>query len=278
MRAKHDFDLSRATKMPINPRNSKEHRPPFQGSRCMPTMSESRQTPSATSSRLIRRRFNLSVRALVLCPPLAAATLAFVLWQNPDSFASQGSVVASLIGAGLVWAALTLMVTSTVIRAAKPLLAIRSAMASIGRGETCTDALRISEQFGPEAIAWNKHLADVDAARRLDRASMVEEALATSKPGAQALEQACGALWIGCVVLDASRRIVFCNSAASRLLRAPSSQTIGKTADAVIQDPAALDIIRQADASAGRKRFTPFQEDAPSPPERLHVGSWAGSP
>jgi signal transduction histidine kinase len=222
----------------------------------MPTSSETRQAQPVTSSRLIRRRFNWSVRALVLCPPLAAIALAFVLWKSPSTDSSAGHVTTTLLGVGLVWTALTFVISSAVVRAAKPLLAIRAAMGSIARGETCIEALRISGRFGPEAEAWNNHLTQVDAARKRTHASIVAESLAAAKPGAEALEQACGALWIGCIVLDASRRVVFCNGAASRLLRAPATGVIGKPVDVLIQDMAALEIIRQADASPGRRRFT----------------------
>lgn len=233
----------------------------------------------------VRWRFNLTVRVLVVCPLVAGAGFVWALTRSPGSAPTGMQALAgSIAGWALVSAALTLAVVVAVIRAARPLLAIRGAMAAIARGETDTAALRVDERTGPEAEAWNKHLQEVDRSREAARATVIAQTIAASRPGADALEQACGALWLGCVVVDSRERVVFCNGAAGRLLRTSPQHAIGSPIDEIIDDPEALAMVREAGASSGRKRCKTKAGSGDDDAETVlrfsatRAGSDAGSP
>ena len=251
----------------------------------MPTHDAEKPARGPTHRRGARWRFNLTVRALVVCPLVAGAGFVWALTSSPGS-ASTG--MRAMTGSIEVWAlasaALTFVVVVAVIRGAKPLLAIRGAMAAIARGETDTAALRVDERTGPEAEAWNQHLGEVDRAREAARATVIAQTIAASRPGADALEQACAALWMGCVVVDSRGRVVFCNGAAGRLLRTSPQRAIGNPIEEIIEDPEALAVVREAEASSGRKRYRTKAKSGDDDAETVlrfsatRAGSDAGSP
>ena len=101
----------------------------------------------------------------------------------------------------------------------KALTAVGEALAAAGQGERSIEVLRVEGSFGPAATAWNAVLDERELLRR-----EAEAATALAKSGGSGsgidrdIRNACDALWLGLVMIDATMRITYANGAAGVLL------------------------------------------------------------
>lgn len=111
-----------------------------------------------------------------------------------------------------------LLVYRTLRRRLVPLDAVRSALVQLAQGERRPEVLRLSEQLGEEAAAWNELLSEREARQASSLRDRAGEALSGRAGRGGELGEACDALWYGLVILNDKGAIRYANGAASVFL------------------------------------------------------------
>jgi signal transduction histidine kinase len=131
-----------------------------------------------------------------------------------------------LIGAG--GAAVLWTIYRSMRRRVARLGVVCDAVLALGRGETSTEAVRLSPVYGEVAEAW---------ARVLEQRAAWEQGVATA-PAAEVSERrtsgsseglagAIDAMWQGILLVDRNLNVTYANGAAGLLLEAPRDQIVG---------------------------------------------------
>lgn len=101
-------------------------------------------------------------------------------------------------------------------------------------GEMPTAALRLAEDLGEEARAWNRLLDERDYLRQRDKLERAAEKLQASVNGGGDYAAAFDAVWLGLIVLDDSCNVRAINGAAAALLRVQKPDAVSKHVDVVV--------------------------------------------
>lgn len=142
--------------------------------------------------------------------------------------------------------------------------AIREALLAATQGETSAAALSVSDQFGPEAGAWNSILAEREQLRKELLSKRTSESLGARADTRTDLAYACDALWQGLVLLDDKLTVKYANGAAAVLLRAKREAMTGVQVSELIQDPQLLDAIKAVASGQVRRRTSLEIKRAPT--------------
>ena len=151
-------------------------------------------------------------------------------------------------------AGLTLILIVLLYRPAKsrvaPFALIREALLSVQRGETDPEALKVSDELGPEARVWNQLVDRQEQREQQQRLDHALESAACSQPGPGSFAVIGDALWQGIVLVDDDLRISYANGAAAVLLKSTREAMLNADAAELFDDDAlsALrDVIRGED-------------------------------
>lgn len=101
-------------------------------------------------------------------------------------------------------------------------------------GELPTAGLRLADDLGEEAKAWNRLLDERDYLRQRDKLERAAERLQATVSGGGDYAAAFDAVWLGLIVLDESCNVRAINGAAAALLRVQKPDAISKQVDAVV--------------------------------------------
>ncbi len=130
---------------------------------------------------------------------------------------------------------------------------IRESLLARLNGESSMDALTVSQNMGPEAVAWNQLLADVRNRRGTNVAERAKGVLGRKREGVSDLEQACDSLAVGLVIVDSSGKVRHANGAAANLLQVKRDELAGSELTAHVQDQTVRDAILTVSTSAGKR-------------------------
>lgn len=136
-----------------------------------------------------------------------------------DSWAAQWEMLAGLGAIGAASLVALLVVYRRLRGRLGALGAVRDALLLAAEGETCPDVLLVGEAMGPVGLAWNELVRDREALRERVEAEQAGEVLRSSGRSSGELRDACDALWLGFLVVDAECRVCYANGAASLFLQ-----------------------------------------------------------
>lgn len=135
------------------------------------------------------------------------------------------------------------------------------AVLALGRGETSTEAVRLSPEFGEVAEAWSRVLEQRAAWEVRESSQEVVQSTTTRRSGASGSENVSGAfdaMWQGIVLVDESMNVTYANGAAGLLLETPRDELVGNPAAGRFASPEIDEAIRVA-VSGGTRRRTSFE-------------------
>jgi signal transduction histidine kinase len=101
-------------------------------------------------------------------------------------------------------------------------------------GELPSAGLRLADDLGEEASAWNRLLDERDYLRQRDRLERAAERLQESVSGGGDYAAAFDAVWLGLIVLDESCGVRAINGAAAALLRVQKGEAVSKHVEALV--------------------------------------------
>jgi PAS domain S-box-containing protein len=183
-------------------------------------------------------------RALLIVEPEAG--LGHGQWWEAEA----GIGVIGALGMAALW-----VVYRTIRRRMGALGAIGEALAAAQAGETATAALRISESFGPSALAWNNLLEERERLRtQVPAASGAGEGPRRGQE--EVLFSACDAMWQGLLLVDDRMRVKYANGAAANFLGVKREGLIGAEAATRLGDRGVIDAVLSVASGTSRQRAT----------------------
>lgn len=135
-----------------------------------------------------------------------------------------------------------------------PYALIREALLAVERGEADPDALKVSDELGPEARVWN---GLVDRQERQDHQTLLDRALVSAssgQSGAGSFALIGDALWHGIVLVGADLRISYANGAAAVLLKSSREAMANADAAELFDDAEVASAIRDVTRGADSRR------------------------
>lgn len=190
------------------------------------------------------RLVNVPGRGTLVASVRPAPTPAPMAWELPTGVAAAGALGLSVL----------LLVYRRLRERLGVLAAVTEALWEASEGETRAEALRLSEDLGPEARAWNALLCERESLREQLAQGRVEAALESGVRGPGDLQEACDALWQGLVVLDEKLRVRYANGAAGVFLQTRREQLIGTDIGEVVGEPSLLEALRSVAEGETRRR------------------------
>jgi len=180
---------------------------------------------------------------IVVAAGVGTSSLIWVRWETVS------------IETALIWGAaaiVVLIVGRALRRRDRAGEAILSSVRAYARGTLATESLRVADDFGPLACAYNRLLDD--------RASMVTQALAGSLEAAgikdhlkpQQLQSVLDTLWHGVVIVAADGSVSLVNGAARVILGLDEHDDTSRTADDLADDHEVVSAIRRIASGQSR--------------------------
>lgn len=114
---------------------------------------------------------------------------------------------------------------------------VGSALAEVAKGERRASVLRLGEQLGPVAEAWNTLLEERDVQDRAIAQHQVLVAEMEAPGEVSGVVSVCDTLTHGLVIVGQDQRLVYVNGAAAVLLGRHREQMAGSTCAEVFDDP-----------------------------------------
>jgi signal transduction histidine kinase len=142
-------------------------------------------------------------------------------------------------------------------RSTRALCAVQESLryaAEFEAGELPMSGLRLSEELGEEARAWNRLLDEREALRRRDQLEQAAERFTTGAGAGGDHAAAFDALWLGLVVLDEQANVRALNGAAAVLLKKQKPELLNKDFLSVVTDKGLIDVVRGVTSGASRQR------------------------
>jgi PAS domain S-box-containing protein len=182
-------------------------------------------------------RLEMTARLVV---PFAA------MWQMQTGIATVGAVSLVLI---------LFVYRSTRVRL-RAMAAVHEALGAMAGGEISEAVLAVSDQFGKEAQAWNKLLAERSTARTQSSRQRAAEVLNSRRSGRGDLDAAFDAMTHGIVLIDEKMRVKHMNGAAASFLRAKRESAVGMDLKELIEQPDVLESLESVITGSVRKKTT----------------------
>lgn len=181
-----------------------------------------------------------------------------------------------LVGIGMLW----IVYRDFRVRL-KALGAVGSALHAYARGERNTDALLVSDAWGPEAAYWNSLWSErAQEGHAESETSMNAGSVESSAVGLE-LASACDALWTGLILVGDDGLIRYANGAAAVLLGTIREDLQGASLPSVLDDAGVIDAVLNTASGNGVGRSTYELERAREDSKtylRVRVGSLSGIP
>ena len=137
-------------------------------------------------------------------------------------------------------AGLTLILAVLLYRPAKsrvvPFALIREALLSVQRGEVDPEALKVSDDLGPEARVWNQLVGQKEQQEHDQLLDKALESVASQKSGAGSFGQIGDALWQGIILVGEDLQVAYANGAAAVLLKTSREAMVNNDAGSIFDD------------------------------------------
>jgi len=133
---------------------------------------------------------------------------------------------------------------------------IREALLAAGEGRDSRNELMVAESIGPEAVIWNRFLAEREQFNRRRTADQLQQLLGSPAQHGAELQGACDAMSQGLIVIDEAKNVHFANGASAVFLQADRSEIAGAPVDRFVTDPAVRQAIDDAVRDHSPRRAT----------------------
>jgi PAS domain S-box-containing protein len=130
---------------------------------------------------------------------------------------------------------------------------IREALLSFEAGPASLGALAVSGKLGPEAVAWNELLGEIEKGRRSEATRSLSDKLGQRRETKSALEEACDSLAVGLAILDTHGTVREANGAAATLLGVKREELIGYPFAGFVTDASLRSALQSAIESGWRQ-------------------------
>ena len=158
-----------------------------------------------------------------------------------------------LIGAG--GAAVLWTLYRSMRRRVSRLGVVCDAVLALGRGETSTEAVRLSPRFGEVAEAWGRVLEQREQWEAGQAAAPAPQAVERrAGGGGEGISGAIDALWQGILLLDRDLNVTYANGAAGMLLESRREELVGNPILGRIGSPEVEETLRSVATGASRRR------------------------
>lgn len=124
--------------------------------------------------------------------------------------------------------------------------AVRSGVLANKEENTPIDLFRVSATFGPEAVAWNQFLNELQKLRDKEFVSQGQVKDGSSPSRSARLDEVCDTMSQGLVLIDEHSRVQYANGAAAVFLGKDRKTLVQSPVDQAIQDPNVLKAVGQA--------------------------------
>jgi PAS domain S-box-containing protein len=190
------------------------------------------RSESAITAALVGNALLLLVVAIAAVGFTAKALSAdgWSVMSSSWAFALSGVVAGAAVGQWLLYRFLC--------RGRRGVDAVLCALTAVHEGEPDLDAVRVSEQFGGAAEAWNALVAELAESRRRSDAGGAADGDTPSTGPSNDLVTACDMLAQGIVLVTRSKTIEYANGAAARFLGVGRSDLVGRPVEEVVSDDA----------------------------------------
>jgi len=179
-----------------------------------------------------------------------------------------GSVEADLVaqsGLGMIvafaLAGLLLIHRSARIRL-RAIGAVQEALLAVERGSNRAEVLRVSDNLGPEATAWNKLLTEKEQLKNQIVLEQAKDSLQSRSAETRDLGTVCDALPQGLILVDRDNRPRYANGAAAALLQTRREEILNSDLSDLVKDQGVLDGVRVAITQRKRTAVEIEQEGA----------------
>lgn len=154
----------------------------------------------------------------------------YSLFAQKDALVGIGVVSAAALGGGL----LVYRLLRARLRALGAIQESLRYASQFEQGELPTTGLRLADDLGDEARAWNRLLSERDHLKQRDKLERAAERLKSHGSGAGEYGAAFDAVWLGMVVLDEQCKIRAMNGAAAAMLSVQKQEAHGKLLSTVV--------------------------------------------
>lgn len=132
------------------------------------------------------------------------------------------------------------------------------------QGELPAAGLRLSEDLGEDARAWNKLLDERDFLRQRSALDHAAQRLQQIAAGGGEFASAFDALWMGVVILDGDAKVHAVNGAAAAMLKRPKNELTGKAFAVAVSEPGIVEAVNAVVTGHSRQRVSVEVETAPT--------------
>lgn len=154
----------------------------------------------------------------------------YSLFSQKDAIAGVGVVSAAALCGGL----LVYRLLRARLRALGAIQESLRYAAQFEQGELPTTGLRLADDLGDEARAWNRLLSERDHLKQRDKLERAAERLKSHGAASGEYGAAFDAVWLGMIVLDEQSKIRAMNGAAAAMLSVQKQDAAGKQLNAVV--------------------------------------------
>lgn len=123
-------------------------------------------------------------------------------------------------------------------------------------GELPTTGLRLSENLGDEAVAWNRVLDERDRLRARSALEGAGEKFTSVSGAGGEYAQAFDALWLGMLILGDGGNVLACNGAAAVLLKKQKQEIAGQKLQVAIDETTVIEAVAGVLSGKTKQRIT----------------------
>ncbi len=134
------------------------------------------------------------------------------------------------------------------------LAAVASALSDYEQGISAIASLRVASSFGPEAIAWNRLLDEIDEHRKQAALSQTRDSLDQRAHRSPGLDEACAAMTYGVLLVDPQLNTYYANGAAAGYLGTAHQSLPGTPLGELIDDEQLLQMVSKVACGQMRRR------------------------
>jgi len=163
-------------------------------------------------------------------------------------------VLLGFVGIGVVGVGLWLVAYRLIRKRLRAMGAIRDALMGYKGTETPVQALMVASKFGPEAVAWNQMLVQIQKLRDQKLVEQTETAQGSTTQRSSELDEACNAMPQGLILVSHTLEVNYVNGAAATFAGADRLEMIDQPIDRFIQDANVLDAVQKTAAGTTRRR------------------------
>jgi signal transduction histidine kinase len=192
----------------------------------------------------------------VLRVPGKGVAVLDLTFQAPEAQVQTGTWVTGFLWAGGAGVFLLGGIVMLAVRRLKPVGAVWTALADCADTAATLEVLRVSPQFGPEAVAWNRLVEEREELRAGARGPEASRAEVVVDQQAADWRAVLDGLWHGVVIVGRDLKVRYANGAAAVMLTRRREELAGLEATEVFGDERVAGQIRSLLAAENRQRRT----------------------